>query len=1313
MSKHPLPSESEGGGFLKRVMTPTRSDQPSRPSTPSQVWKNAAKRLQPVLRAVVAFATNREFEKRPSQYRLQVAQKQHGAVTLTPLFVGISAAFADEPNVAVVAIALHDSVYLHDFTVHNVPLPANHGDSDPIADFVIASLQKYQKKNLCKYIGGGLPVDLERLCPSLCSRLWSELDLVPLALWPDQEGSQKEMEDFTFWKDRGVDEQADSMARKSITAFGPSLSPLLQVGYRGIVQIDAGFRAHMHILEDYQKTCQPVTWDAMLHYAAKLKEKKTKIAFFSSTPQGGGVALMRHALVRFARTVEVDLRWYVPKPKPGVFRITKTIHNILQGVADHDLRISDVEKASVDGWITEHAERYWLCKKGPLQPPSEGGADIIIIDDPQMPSLIPLIKIITPNRPVLYRSHIQIRSDLCDTPGTPQQDIWDHLWSKIMQADMFISHPIPEFIPKNVPAEKVVYLPATTDWLDGLNKPLADWDTQYYMHLYNQRAHGIRMAELGFPDRQYFIQVARFDPSKGIPVVLKAYVEFRALLFKKVGISSSKNAPQLLIVGNGSIDDPDGTLIHDQTMSYIDTYCPHLASSISVQRLEPNDQLLNTLLTNAHVVMQLSIREGFEVKVSEALKKGRPVIASRVGGIQLQVQHERNGFLVEPGDWKDAAGYLLRLWTDHELHDRMSEVAARTVSDEVGTVGNALAWFYLASKFQEGGVEGAGRGVKFEVGGDVAERVEEIMEQGNPGICETTPGVKSYSGYVHLPPGLLSDISGENQDYPINTFFWFFESRKDPKNAPLAIWLNGGPGGSSLMGGLQENGPCFIGSDSNSTYLNPWSWNNEVNMLYLDQPAQVGFSYDVLTNITVDLAQEGELKKMIPTDFTDGVPEQNNTFYVGTGGSQSLGKTANTTVHAAHALWHFAQTWFAEFPAYKPNDDRVSLWTESYGGHYGPGFFKFFQQQNEKINNGTIDEEGTHYIHLDTLGIVNGLLDNLIQSPSYYQMAYNNTYGIQHISKEQYERSIYEYERPGGCREKLAACQKLAEAEDPDWRGNVPSVIKCFDGIYKVDCASMETVESMLTWGWYDIAHPKADPTPEPYMHGYLAQDWVLSALGVPVNFTTSSPTVAYSFDSTGDINRAGSMQAVAYLLDSGVKVHMMYGDRDFACNWLGGEAVSELIEYEGAKGFKSAGYAPIVTSEGEGGFVRQYGNYSFSRVFQAGHEVPWYQPEVSYEIFMRAMFNRDIATGLLPVSDDLTTTGLSSTFHIKNEVPEYPEPKCYVRAPGTCTPEQYATVIDGTAIVKDFFVVGNVKDEIRGDGAQKVLMSPERVDEL
>lgn len=98
------------------------------------------------------------------------------------------------------------------------------------------------------------------------------------------------------------------------------------------------------------------------------------------------------------------------------------------------------------------------------------------------------------------------------------------------------------------------------------------------------------------------------------------------------------------------------------------------------------------------------------------------------------------------------------------------------------------------------------------------------------GLCETTAGVKSYSGYVKLPFGILSDVQ-VSDNYTINTFFWFFESRKDPKNAPLSIWMNGGPGSSSMIGLFQENGPCHVNDDSNSTTLNPFSWNQEVNML--------------------------------------------------------------------------------------------------------------------------------------------------------------------------------------------------------------------------------------------------------------------------------------------------------------------------------------------------------------------------------------------------------------------------------------------------------------------------------------------------
>lgn len=193
-----------------------------------------------------------------------------------------------------------------------------------------------------------------------------------------------------------------------------------------------------------------------------------------------------------------------------------------------------------------------------------------------------------------------------------------------------------------------------------------------------------------------------------------------------------------------------------------------------------------------------------------------------------------------------------------------------------------------------------------------------------------------------------------------------------------------------MMGLLEENGPCFVEPDSKTTRLNPWSWNNEVNMIYLDQPTQVGFSYDVLTNCSVELSQDDYGFNIVPTDFKGEAPNVNLTTLAGTFGSQKLNQTANTTAQAAHVLWHFAQTWFFEFPHYKPHDDKISVWAESYGGHYGPGFFEFFQQQNEKIENGSLADGDAHYLHLDTLGIVNGLLDLVVQGESYIDFPYNN-----------------------------------------------------------------------------------------------------------------------------------------------------------------------------------------------------------------------------------------------------------------------------------------------------------------------------------
>lgn len=146
----------------------------------------------------------------------------------------------------------------------------------------------------------------------------------------------------------------------------------------------------------------------------------------------------------------------------------------------------------------------------------------------------------------------------------------------------------------------------------------------------------------------------------------------------------------------------------------------------------------------------------------------------------------------------------------------------------------------------------------------------------------------------------------DSQPYPAHLFFWFFEARKNPETAPITIWLNGGPGASSLISVAAENGPCYINADSNSTTLNPWSWNNEVNMLFVDQPVQTGFSYDVLTNITVNL-EDGTITV---ADFSKEIPQTNATFVLGTSSSQDISGTANTTRNAATVFWDFAQVWF-------------------------------------------------------------------------------------------------------------------------------------------------------------------------------------------------------------------------------------------------------------------------------------------------------------------------------------------------------------------------------------------------------------------
>lgn len=227
---------------------------------------------------------------------------------------------------------------------------------------------------------------------------------------------------------------------------------------------------------------------------------------------------------------------------------------------------------------------------------------------------------------------------------------------------------------------------------------------------------------------------------------------------------------------------------------------------------------------------------------------------------------------------------------------------------------------------------------------------------------------------------------------------------------------------------------------------------------------------------------------------------------------------------------------------------------------------------------------------------------------------------------------------------------------------------------------------------YYDFATLDPDPFPPPFYQGWLNQPHVQAALGVPLNWTQSSGTVSTAFRSIGDYPRPGWLEDLSYLLENNIKVTLVYGDRDYACNWLGGEAVSLAINYTSSAEFQAAGYEGIQANDSYiGGQVRQYGNLSFNRVYEAGHEVPSYQPETAYRIFMRSLFNRDIATGEIDTAANSSygTQGPSNTLSTRNEDPPEPKGMCYILDPeATCTSDQREAILNGTALIHNWVLI-------------------------
>ena len=186
----------------------------------------------------------------------------------------------------------------------------------------------------------------------------------------------------------------------------------------------------------------------------------------------------------------------------------------------------------------------------------------------------------------------------------------------------------------------------------------------------------------------------------------------------------------------------------------------------------------------------------------------------------------------------------------------------------------------------------------------------------DPSSLKVDPNVKQYSGYLD---------DNENDKH---LFYWFFESRNDPKNDPVVLWLNGGPGCSSLTGLFLELGPSRINENLDLVF-NPYSWNRNASVIFLDQPVNVGYSYS--------------------------------------------SSSVSNTVAAGKDVYALLTLFFKQFPEYASQDFHIA--GESYAGHYIPVFTS--EILSHKKSN----------INLKSVLIGNGLTDGLTQYEYYRPMA--------------------------------------------------------------------------------------------------------------------------------------------------------------------------------------------------------------------------------------------------------------------------------------------------------------------------------------
>jgi trehalose synthase len=406
----------------------------------------------------------------------------------------------------------------------------------------------------------------------------------------------------------------------------------------------------------------------------------------NSTAHGGGVAEMLRSLVGYARGAGLDARWVVVEGDEDFFRLTKRLHNRLHGYAGDGGPLGPQEREIYEGRCAANAELV----AARVRP-----GDILLLHDPQTAGMVP--RMLETGVPVVWRAHIGV-----DVPNELAREAWRFLMPYIERADAYVFSRS-GFRWEGLDSAKLSVIPPSIDAFSPKNHAMSFASVTAVLraaglaadHHHPSRAVFERLdgtvgqvrheaqvveeAQLRL-DTPVLTQVSRWDRLKDPTGVLAAFAEYAHV---------DGEEPHLVLAGpdvTAVADDPEGAAVFAEVERTWTDLPRRLRRRVHLALLPMDDPdenavIVNALQRRADVVVQKSVAEGFGLTVAEAMWKGRPVVASAVGGIQDQIEDGVTGFLVKADDLEAFGRRVSALLADPHDAERIGEAAQRRVRD--------------------------------------------------------------------------------------------------------------------------------------------------------------------------------------------------------------------------------------------------------------------------------------------------------------------------------------------------------------------------------------------------------------------------------------------------------------------------------------------------------------------------------------------------------------------------------------------------------------------------------------------------------